>query len=289
MCSLRAYAFAKAKAGKRNFWAAAIRLSSRVVILPWLKLLHLITQIDMPVPPKRTCPHCGTGQAGLYCAQCGHPLEVPRIDRKYLAREMSSIFNLERGFLLTAREILLRPGISIRAFLHHDRKRLMKPMVFIIACSLIYTLLQQWLKFEDGYVNYGAGDGSTATVIFEWVSKNYGYSNLLMAFFIALWLKLFFRKYRYNLFELLIVLCYTMGMGMLLFAFFGGVQSLLPIHVLDKFFLLGILYIIWAIGRVYDRSGWFKYIKVFLSYMLGMVSFSFAALIVALLIDQLTG
>ncbi|TXB60547.1 DUF3667 domain-containing protein [Phaeodactylibacter luteus] len=239
----------------------------------------------MPVPPKLQANHRGAGQTGPYCAQCGQPVEVPRIDRKYLVREISTVFNLERGFLLTAREILLRPGRSIRAYLRYDRKRLMKPVVFVIVCSLIYTLAQQWLRFEDGYVNYSLGERSTSTAIFEWVSKNYGYANLFMAIFIALWLRLFFRKYAYNIFELLVALCFIMGTGMLVFTLFGAIQSMIPFKILDKGFFLGILFICWAIGTIFDRSGFFKYFKVFISYMLGMISFSLSIMLIGMFID----
>ena len=62
--------------------------------------------------------------------------------------------NFDRGILYTVRELLLRPGKTVRQFIQEDRNRLVKPIVFIIVCSLIYSLIQQVVRFEDGYVGY---------------------------------------------------------------------------------------------------------------------------------------
>lgn len=56
---------------------------------------------------------------------------------------------------------------------------------------------------------------------FCWGKNNYGYASIIMAVFIAFWIKVFFRKYQHNFFEILILLSFLMGVGMLLFSLFG--------------------------------------------------------------------
>lgn len=229
---------------------------------------------------KENCRVCSNQLTGAYCSSCGQPKTLTRINGTYILSEVGRVINFDKGFLYSIRELLIRPGESIRRFLREDRSRLIKPVVFLIISSLIYTLLQQLLGFEDGYVNYGNSEQSATTTLFEWVSNNYGYANVFMAIFIALWLKLFFRKYEYNLFETLILLCFMMGMGMLLFSIIGVLQSFMQQKILDLGFLLGILYISWGIGSFYDKKKKMNFVKAFFSYMLGI--FTFSLVVVAL-------
>lgn len=234
------------------------------------------------------CSNCSEVLVGAYCCNCGHPKQLRRINSSYILSEISNVLNLDKGILYTIRELLVRPGDNIKHFIKEDRNRLVKPIIFIIITSLVYTLAQQWLHFEDGYVGFSNDEKNATKQIFDWISSNYGYSNILMALFIGLWIKLFFRKYDYNFFEILILLCYTMGMGMLIFTLFGAIQSAVDINIFDKASILGILYISWAIGQFFDKKIKMSYLKSFISYILGMFTFSIFAFALGSLIDWMT-
>ncbi|NAS30431.1 DUF3667 domain-containing protein [Flavobacteriaceae bacterium R38] len=181
--------------------------------------------------------------------------------------------------------MLIRPGKNIHEFIHNDRNRLVKPMVFVIICSLLYSVAQQLLNFEDGYVNAGGlGDSAVAT-IYTWIQKNYGYTNILMAVFIAGWIKLLFRKYDYNFFEIIILLFFVMGIGMLIYTIFGLLDSLIEIKVLQIGGILGFIYVSWAIGQFFDRNKKINYLKGLLAYVLGTVTFFLIASITGIGID----
>ena len=231
------------------------------------------------------CKRCGSKLTGEFCSDCGNPKSLRRIDGRYVVSEVASIFNFDKGILLTIRELLLRPGKNVRSFIQEDRNRLVKPLVFIILCSLIYTLFQQIFEFEDGYVNYSFDESSTSLHMFDWVTKNYGYANILIAVFIVGWIKVFFRKDDYNFFELLILLCFVIGMGMLIFSFFGMIDSLTGLPIIDKGFFLGVLYISWSIGQFFTGNKLLNSLKGIMSYMLGLFTFALALLLLGSLID----
>lgn len=231
------------------------------------------------------CAHCQSGPVGNYCASCGRAQNLRRIDRKYVLSEIGSVINFNKGILYTIRELLIRPGQNIQNFIHSDRNRLVKPMIFIIVCSLVYTIAQQLLHFEDSYVNAGGFEASTVTNIFGWIQNNYGYANILMAIFIAMWIKLFFRKYDYNFYEIIILLCFVMGVGMLIYTVFGIVEGVTKIKVLHFGGIVGFGYTSWAIGRFFDKSKKVNYLKGILSYFLGMVTFFLSAILLGVLID----
>ena len=126
------------------------------------------------------------------------------------------------------------------------------------------------------------GEEKSAVIsIFKWISNNYGYTNILMAFLIAFWMKIFFKKYNYNFFELLILLFFLMGIGMLAFAFFGIISNIININILDNGgAIIVFLYISWGIGQFFDKRKITNYLKGLLSYVLGMISFTLIALII---------
>ena len=235
------------------------------------------------------CKNCETEVIQNYCPNCGTPVVLKRINGQYILKEISSVLNFDRGILYTIRELLLRPGKNIQTFVLEDRNRLVKPIIFIIITSLIYTLAQQFLHFEDGYVNAGGFEESATTNIFGWIQKNYGYANIIMAIFIAGWIKVFFRKYEYNFFEILILLCFLMGISMLIYTVFGLIESITKIQILQIGGMVALVYTSWAIGRFFDKNKKANYLKGFLSYLLGMITFFVAAIILGMGIDLIQG
>ncbi len=233
----------------------------------------------------KICKNCKAEVSLNYCPNCGSPAELTRIDGTYVMKEIGRVLNFDRGILFTIRELVVRPGKTIRDFILEDRNRLVKPIVFLLVCSLFYSLIQQIFRFEDGYVGYSLEKDSTVAIIFKWVSGNYGYSNIIMGIFIAIWIKIFFKKYGYNFYEILILLCFVMGMGMVMFAFFGMADSLLDYEIVDKGYTLGILYILWAISQFFDGKKIINYPKTLLAYFLGMISFMIGIYMVGGIID----
>ncbi|OUS16242.1 hypothetical protein A9Q93_05840 [Nonlabens dokdonensis] len=234
------------------------------------------------------CKNCGAGLSDDFCPKCGNPKILKRIDGSYILSEMVSVLNFDKGIFYTIKELFVRPGKNVHKFIHNDRNRLVKPIIFIIVCSLIYTVVQQLLKFEDGYANTGGFGDSAISTIFVWIQKNYGYSNVLMSIFIAVWIKLFFKKYNYNFFEIIILLCFVMGIGMLIYTTFGILESIIQLKILQIGGIIGFIYTTWAIGQFFDKKKFFNYLKGLIAYLLGMITFYFLAVILGLGIDLIS-
>ncbi len=104
------------------------------------------------------------------------------------------------------------------------------------------------------------------SIIFQWITQNYGYSNILMAVFVAMWIKIFYRKYIYNFYEILILLLFISGMEMLMFSLLGMLKSLTKIHVMSIGANIVLIYAFWAIGQFFDKRKIFNYIKAPIAY-----------------------
>ena len=209
---------------------------------------------------------------------------LDRIDSTYLWNEVRSVLNFDKGVFYTIREILLRPGLTVKHFLRRDRSQLVRPLVFIILCSLVYTLCQQTFNFEDGYVGISFEQEPFVEAVFEWISRHYGYSNILISICMGIWLRLFFSKEGFNFYEILILLCYVVGVGMLFFAVIGIMNSHIDLKIIDKVFFLGVIYIIWAIANFFGQRRIMNYLKAVFAYFLAYMTFSFAAILVGFIL-----
>ena len=232
-----------------------------------------------------TCKNCKTEVNLNYCPNCGHPKVLKRIDGQYILQEIRNVLNFEKGILFTIKELIISPGKNIQDFLHENRNRLVKPIVFLIVSSLIYSLLNNYFRIEDGYVNYAGNEESATFTIFSWVQANYGYANVIMAIFIGLWLKLFFRKSPFNFFEILILLCFVMGMGMLIYSVFGVAESLINSNLMQFAAIVGFIYTTYAMGQFFDKRKFSSYVKSLFAYLLGMITFSLAAVLLGTILD----
>jgi hypothetical protein len=233
------------------------------------------------------CKSCNSIINENYCPNCGQPATIKRIDAHYIQHEIQHVLHVEKGILYTIKELLIRPGQTVKQFISEDRNRLVKPIIFIIVSSLIYTLIVHFFHIEDHYVSFEETKNkeTAITMIFKWVQNNYGYSNIIMGAFIALWLKLFFKKQGYNIFELLILLCFVMGIGMLIYAVFAIIEGLARISIMDIAAAIGLVYCTWAIGQFFDKKRPMSYFKSLISYLLGLITFGISIAMVGGLID----
>lgn len=241
------------------------------------------------------CKSCNTLINEKFCANCGQPAALKRIDRHYISHEIQHLLHFEKGFLFTVKELLTGPGKGIREYLTDNRSRFIKPIPFLIFTSLIYTLINNYFHIETSIINADSNGMQTAVMkksavntLMTWVQGHYGYANILMGALIALLLKVFFRKYQYNIFEITVLLCFIMGEGMLLLALFSLVAGITKIKAI--FTIMGVaafIYSSWAIGQFYDSRKISSYVKSFFAYILGNVLFYVLLIIAGLLADYI--
>jgi hypothetical protein len=226
---------------------------------------------------------------GNFCANCGHPIELKRIDGRYLLREVGDFFFANKGMLYTISRVFLYPGKSVKQFLDEDRYRFVKPITFLIITSLFYTLINYLFNFaaEDYYRQYEALEDTTPSLIIKWMMIDYpGYSGIITSLFVSFWIKLFFRKSGYNIFEIFILLCFVSGITTLLVSVAAIIQGITHLQIIQTVSYLGIGYTVWAIGQFFDRKRAVSYIKAFLSFILGTLILGFVIGVVGALIDM---
>ena len=219
------------------------------------------------------CNNCETEITLKYCPNCGKPATLKRIDGKYILHEIEHVLHVERGIFFTIKELFLRPGKGIHEYLTENRNRLIKPIIFVIISSLIYSVINNFFHVEDQYLQTQGLENTFTGKILGWMQANYGYMNILMSVFIAFFLKIFFKKEGYNFYELLIVLCFVSGISMLIFALFGLIEGLTHLKLMMYTGILSIAYLVWAIAQFFNKKNIGTYFKIIAAYFLGSILF----------------
>jgi hypothetical protein len=167
------------------------------------------------------CKNCSSqlSEHQNYCDHCGTSIQVKRIDAQFIFNEFQQIFNFEKGILFTIRELTFNSGKAVREYLNGDRKRLVKPIFFILALSIFYTLINEWFNSD----NFTIKDPRLSGL--NWISSNIGNLNLILSIFLTFWSKLFFRKSAFNFLEIFVFYCYVTGMTMLMLSIITLIQT----------------------------------------------------------------
>ena len=150
----------------------------------------------------------------------------------------------------------------------------MKPVPFLILTALLCTLALHYTHADKIYNDQiEILSGKTKIYdIFHWMEGHHGYANLINGFFIALSIKLFYRKYQYNLFEIVVLLCFVIGQATLLLTLttiFLGTFNPKIYQTIGGIVNFG--YSTWAIGQFFDNSKIWGFIKSFFVIVFGFI------------------
>jgi len=236
-----------------------------------------------------SCKRCNEQVDSNYCPNCGQPTTLKKINGQYVVNEIVNLF-ADKGMIYTIRKVLISPGKSVKQFLTEERYRFVKPITFVVITSLFYAIIKYFFQpiidentFVTPFLQIGSkGDDATEGIL-RWLSENYAYSNMLILLFMAFWIKLFFRKYGYNIFEIFILLCFVSGISTLLLSIGIIFQSFTNLKFAQISTVLSI-YLVWAVAQFFDKKKVGCYAKVFLSYFLGGLIFAAIVLIIGFFI-----
>jgi len=108
-----------------------------------------------------TCLNCGAEIQRQFCPYCGQKKDVEKLNWHSFVHEITHFFtHIDRVFLYTSFQMIIRPGRVIKEYLSGKRKKYQKPVSFYLiwaATRLLIFLFVIWLM---GYENLRSGNGS---------------------------------------------------------------------------------------------------------------------------------
>lgn len=145
-----------------------------------------------------TCKNCGNNFTGKYCNICGQIASTKRLNLKEIVHDFFHAFtHLESGFIYSAKEMVIRPGHTVREYIQGKRTSHASPLLMLIIiggiCSLLYD------KLEIQMLNsYTISDLESNLHIIT--SKYFAISMLAYCFVFSLidFLLFYYKKYNYT-------------------------------------------------------------------------------------------
>ncbi len=99
------------------------------------------------------CANCARaidGPGQKFCPACGQPTPAHRIDWHFLGHELEhSVLHMDRGVLYSLKELMLRPGHLMRAYLDGQRAKQVKPLLLLMITAAAVVLLGKYLLGGD--------------------------------------------------------------------------------------------------------------------------------------------
>jgi hypothetical protein len=145
---------------------------------------------------------------------------------------------VDRGIAYTLRQLLTRPGHSIREFLEGKRVNHYRPLALLLLLGAIVVFVQHWLgisfvKAGQDMFRSDTADASARLKAFqansnEFIERNQNLVYIFMIPFNALGYWLMFRRQRYNYPEMMVVQTFITNFHLLI--------------------SLGIVFLFWALG-----------------------------------------
>lgn len=238
------------------------------------------------------CKNCGRIFDGKYCNNCGQSANTKRINKQFILEIFEhGVLHLNHGILYTIREILLRPGITIKKYLEGKRKKYTHPLTYIAFISVIYFLLR------SVFIKYPAAGASPDTnrIITDFI-YNY-YPKITVFVFIplaALFTPLFYQDRHYNFFELFTFHCYVRGQFMLfelLMLFFNWLlvhsgATLPQIFITGCTILFNMLFMGWAQKQFFNDK---NYLESFIKALGLSVMLMVCAIVLVILAVRIMG
>ncbi|UZO82386.1 DUF3667 domain-containing protein [Aquimarina sp. ERC-38] len=176
------------------------------------------------------CKNCDHLLHDNFCARCGQNAKVDRLNFPSFLTEISdSIFQLNRGFLYTIKELFTRPGHTIRDFIQGKRKNHFKPIAFVLTLSTIYFFVSQIFDnstlIDDFITGYSDGGDehrlkASSSSILNWLSNNYAYTTLLLLPLFSLASFISFNGFGQNYLEHMVINSYITGQQAIFYSLF---------------------------------------------------------------------
>ncbi len=203
---------------------------------------------------------------------------APRLTLRVILSDIAKRFlTLDRGWLLTARELSTTPGPMILRYIEGDRARYANPFAYLVAASAVGYMAQTLFSYREHMVDaLQVSSGQTPTqAAFINQSTELMFANLLyvsLIFFIpfSLLLRLLFRRSDRNLAEVLVFSLYSAGhlslLGIVLMATTVVFQPGGLVHSISGP-VIGIAYMVWATRGFFSGSIAARGLKIATAYL----------------------
>ena len=160
------------------------------------------------------CKNCGASFEGNFCSSCGQKANVKRFIVKNIPGEfIHGFFHVHHGFLFTVKELFIRPGVSIRAYIAGKRVTYFNPFTYLVLLSILVGFMFS----HSGMMEHVRENFMASGETLQFTRKHFSYRLLLSipAYTLMTWI--LFKPFKYNFAEHFIVNTFLISQATLIY------------------------------------------------------------------------
>ncbi|HVM89910.1 MAG TPA: DUF3667 domain-containing protein [Puia sp.] len=231
-----------------------------------------------------TCKNCNNQFDGKFCNHCGQAADTHRLNMHHIWHDLQhGLFHFDNGIFYTVKQLLKRPGHTIREFINGKRVGHFKPLSFVVILATVYGLLYHYFIgniFNVKPTQTGDGLLSAYEKVIHWTTNHFAYATLLLTITTTIASYLVFWRQGYHFAEHFVLNAYYRGLVLVIVLLFLPVFYLLYKEGKEWLTIYAaILQIIdfvlmyWCYTQFFNKLTWFQ------SFVLTLLAYSFTLMI----------
>jgi hypothetical protein len=175
-----------------------------------------LKQPSLKVNASVICKNCNNEVAGNFCGSCGQSAKTDRIDMHVVLHDLQhGLLHFDKGIFYTTKQLLTKPGHTIREYLDGKRVRHLQPFSFVIVLATFYGLLYHYLVFKqpNSWLPGPNDDITSASAkIVTWITEHFAFNILIFILTTTVVSYVIFKKQKYNLAEHFTLNTFSLGL-----------------------------------------------------------------------------
>ncbi|PSR53066.1 hypothetical protein AHMF7605_05760 [Adhaeribacter arboris] len=162
------------------------------------------------------CKNCNNHFEGNFCNHCGQAAATHKLNLHFIWHDLQhGLFHFDNGIFYSIKQLVTRPGHTIREFIEGKRVRHFKPLSLVVVLATLYGLHYHYfikdifnvqpLHAEENIV-------SAYEKLIKWTIDHFAYASLVLILSYTIASYLVFKKMRFNFVEHLVLNTFYMGL-----------------------------------------------------------------------------
>ena len=131
-----------------------------------------------------TCKNCNNKYEGNFCNECGQAKDTHRLNMHHIWHDLQhGLLHFDNGIFYTLKQLIIRPGHTIREYLDGKRVKHFKPASFVVILATIYGLISHFLIPDQIHFETSLDFGNLFSVyekVINWTLNHFAIATLLM-------------------------------------------------------------------------------------------------------------
>lgn len=204
-----------------------------------------------------------------------------------LVEALDSILHLRKGLPYTLKQVITRPGVSVREYVDGHRVKWYRPLAYIMLMGLVTGVVMQLFEVEWAQVTAdGVEEEGTALMQQRYnqlMAKNYTLFQIVMLPLYALASFLIFKSSKFNYAENLVLNCYVLGTTALISSLFMVVMYFVDDELIRACIMGGMMLLL-LVYHVVSYVRFFQLKSKAAGIVLGVVSYLMSTVLVIIVI-----